>query len=463
MVRIMSGTSAESRCGLFIPPEPSRRLAALLEARKPIAVLYEAWIQGEPVDPVRLRRLHDHATVAAHHYYVEAIPVYRRLAENLAMVDCEDVALIRTEMASSDHLFKSYPQEWMETRDYRSLTDWVARLTPARPQPALDEVETIEQWLAAMHRAGWLLNFSSGTSGHLSFSPREELTERAHAHFTISQWRHMQGRRPIAFEDFDGYFMVFAGGYQMISSQGYLLGKQCASASFLYPERADADLTRLSVRGARTEAEAEALANFRARTGERMEAHCARILDGMIASAQAERPILLYAPPFQLLDLCRRMEARGERIAPRPRAVLLTGGGWKSFENERISREQLLAYTEDRLGFQPHQMHEGYGQSESNSHFNRCSHGRFHVTPLVMPLLLDANQDLLPQGGKGRFGFCDPFITSYPGFIISGDEVELIDQRCPCGLSGPAIVGEVSRAQGQEIRGCGGVMAATRA
>ena len=448
--------------GLF-QSEPGPRLTELLEARKPIEALYEPWIQGEPPDRDRLRRLHERATIAAHAYYVESIPVYRQLASDLELMDCNDAEVIRTEMSSSDHLFKSYPQEWIDTGDFAAMTEWVGRIASHRPRPDLAGVQTLEQWLQAMHRAGWLLNYSSGTSGHLSFTPREELTERAHIRYTVRQWTHMAGRAPLALERFDGYFMVFAGGYQMISAQGHLLGQQCASSSFLYPEASNADLTRLSVRGAQTEAEAKTLADFRARTGGSMDAHCARILDGMIASAKAGRAILLYAPPFQLLDLCQRMEARGERIAPQATAALLTGGGWKSFENQRIARADLLAYAEDRLGFQPHQMHEGYGQSECNAHFNRCAHGRFHVTPLALSMVLDANQDIMPKGGVGRYGFADPFITAYPGFVISGDELELVDEPCPCGLSGPAIVGEVRRAQGQEIKGCGGVMAATRA
>jgi hypothetical protein len=77
-------------------------------------------------------------------------------------------------------------------------------------------------------------------------------------------------------------------------------------------------------------------------------------------------------------------------------------------------------------------------------------------------MVLDANQDIMPGGGVGRYAFVDPFISSYPGFVITGDETELVDETCPCGLSGPAIVGEVRRAQGQEIKGCGGVMAAAR-
>jgi Acyl-protein synthetase, LuxE len=447
---------------LFFEQKPGPCLAALLEAQKPIAALYELWVRGEQIDWNRLRGLHDSATVAAHRYYVESIPVYRKLAQELDLAQCNDPNVIRAELSSSDHLFKSYPQEWIDARDFKSMTEWAGQISSGRARPQLEGVETIDQWLEAMHQAGWILRFSSGTSGHLSFVPREGLTDRSLMHFTGRQWSHMAGRKPLPFDQFDGYFMVFAGGYQTISAQGAMLGKLCRSATYMYPEASSADLLRIAVRGPQNEAEATELTAFRARTGGRMEEHCTRILDGLVASAKAGRPILLYAPPFPLLDLCHRMEARGERIPPQPLASLMTGGGWKSFEDQRISRDDLLALAHDRLGFQPHQMHEGYGQSESNSHFNRCIHGRFHATPLSMPMVLDANQDIMPGGGVGRYAFVDPFITSYPGFVITGDEAELVDEACPCGLSGPAIVGEVRRAKGQEIKGCGGVIAAAR-
>ncbi len=65
---------------LFFEHKPGARLLALLEAQKPIAALYEPWVQGEKIDRDRLRRLHETATVAAHRYYVESIPIYRKLA-----------------------------------------------------------------------------------------------------------------------------------------------------------------------------------------------------------------------------------------------------------------------------------------------------------------------------------------------------------------------------------------------
>ena len=110
---------------LFFQHNPGARLSALLEAQKSLAALYEPWVQGEKIDRDRLRTLHETATVAAHRYYVESIPIYRKLAEELGLVECADSETIRAELASTDHLFKSYPQEWIDARDFESMTEWV--------------------------------------------------------------------------------------------------------------------------------------------------------------------------------------------------------------------------------------------------------------------------------------------------------------------------------------------------
>jgi len=63
---------------------------------------------------------------------------------------------------------------------------------------------------------------------------------------------------------------------------------------------------------------------------------------------------------------------------------------------------------------------------------------------------------------RGFFGFLDPLAVSYPGFLISGDYVRMIDGECSCGLDGPAIV-EIGRAKTKEIKGCGGIMSSLKA
>jgi long-chain-fatty-acid---luciferin-component ligase len=102
---------------------------------------------------------------------------------------------------------------------------------------------------------------------------------------------------------------------------------------------------------------------------------------------------------------------------------------------------------------------EGYSMTEINMLMMRCEHGRFHIPPIIEPVIF--NEELEPLEGsalKGAFGFLDPLASSYPGFIISNDYVHLVEGVCGCGLAGPAIT-EIGRLSGSEIKGCGGIMA----
>jgi hypothetical protein len=99
---------------------------------------------------------------------------------------------------------------------------------------------------------------------------------------------------------------------------------------------------------------------------------------------------------------------------------------------------------------------------ELNSPLMRCAEGRFHVPPLLIPVIFD--ETLSPtDDAEGIFGFVDPTAISYPGTLVSGDRVRLRRAPCECGLSGHTIEGEVRRAKGVEVRGCGGILATVRA
>ena len=51
--------------------------------------------------------------------------------------DLADVlALMHAGVSSSDHLFKSYPQEWVEKRDFAALTDWLGITTSSSARDA---------------------------------------------------------------------------------------------------------------------------------------------------------------------------------------------------------------------------------------------------------------------------------------------------------------------------------------
>jgi hypothetical protein len=71
------------------------------------------------------------------------------------------------------------------------------------------------------------------------------------------------------------------------------------------------------------------------------------------------------------------------------------------------------------------------------------------------------DEELQPVGYNrfGRFAFIDPLAEMYPGFIVTGDRVKLLE-HCPvCGRKGPVLDVEVTRVPGVEGRGCAAVMA----
>ena len=102
---------------------------------------------------------------------------------------------------------------------------------------------------------------------------------------------------------------------------------------------------------------------------------------------------------------------------------------------------------------------EAYSMTEIGAIMMKCEHGRFHVPPHLETIILDDALD--PVDGEdvtGILGVMDPFAVSYPGFLITGDNVHRTRSLCPCGLEGETIL-SVSRAQGAEVKGCGGIIA----
>ena len=233
-----------------------------------------------------------------------------------------------------------------------------------------------------------------------------------------------------------------------------------ARVEYLYDFEIRADTLREALR-ARQALGAEGVAPGAA--GGR-EAAYARVLAACGRATAAGRAVWLFGAPYQVKHLCVLAEAtRAPRLAPG--SVVTLGGGWKSFEGERVERAALVATIERRLGVGEARVMEAYSMVELNSPLMCCEAGRFHVPPLLEPVVYD--EALVPREAgpevTGVFGFLDATATSYPGFVVTGDEVRLVREPCPCGLVGPAIAGEVRRAPGREVRGCGGILATVRA
>src|SRR5659263_584900 len=134
----------------------------------------------------------------------------------------------------------------------------------------------------------------------------------------------------------------------------------------------------------------------------------------------------------------------------------MSGGGWKVRENIRLPVKDFRRQVYDVLGIPEASCLDLYGMVEGNGWMVQCPEGHYLHLPYTYykPFVLD--EDLMPTGygESGRFAYLDALAESYPGFIITGDQVRMYE-HCPvCNRPGPVLEPEIHRAKGEEVRGC---------
>ncbi|MBU1168851.1 MAG: hypothetical protein KKD44_04715 [Proteobacteria bacterium] len=451
----------------------------------------QAWAMKKPYDKDRATELRHEAALINHAHYVENIPAYRRLSEEADLLHVADVDLIKKELMSTDDIFKSYDQTWLDDHDYEKMNAWIGSIFHDRININTAGVRTIDQWVDRLTESGITPVYSSGTTGRFSFIPRCEMSWKlfttAPVSYSAPVWADL-GVIPLyqkvlmgpllkllhpdtfsmllkkrGLPGFAGVFMNFRKGNMGIQLVGQELSHLFRKTCFLYDTDLSASAIRIISRGIKNDADLKILESFQKETIEKKDENYMKLIDFMKRATLAGEKVFLFGAPYQLKELSQVMIRENVQIPLKKKSCVFFGGGWKSFEGEKIERHELVEMVSDRLNVPDELIVEGYSMTEVNGLMVRCHHGRFHIPPVIEPVILD--EALEPQEGcdlKGPFGFIDPFAVSYPGFIISGDNVRMRDEICPCGMHGPALT-EVGRAQGREIKGCGGIMASVQA
>jgi Acyl-protein synthetase, LuxE len=443
------------------------RIAELAGALRAAA---SAWASGDAYDEDQATRLRHRAIAACHAHYRAAIPAYRRMCDDAGVGGDATFATIVESCTVGDDWFKSYDATWLEAGNFGAMGRWLGdSCAEGAAGVAAAGAVGIDDWLDRLERAGVHVLYSSGTSGKLSFVPRGPASWESYTANGPSYLMARLQRMSLDLSAMDAVVLGFRGGRMGIQRAGVEIARWVPRVEYLYDFELRADALRATLRARALEEARRAhgtlgMAGAVAGDTDGREAAYARVLGACRRATEAGRPVWLFGAPYQVKELCARAEAaRTPRFAPG--SVVTLGGGWKSFEGDRVERAVLAATIEDALGVGTGRVMEAYSMVELNSPLMCCEAERFHVPPLLEPLVYD--EALVPRAPgpdvTGVFGFLDPTATSYPGFVVTGDEVRLVREPCPCGLVGPAIVGEVRRAPGREVRGCGGVLATVRA
>lgn len=407
-----------------------------------------AWAHGVEPSPSVTEARH-RALTLLHEHYVRSIPLYRETAERRGLAGPVSLNVIVDELLLLD-AFKSYEPARLASLDFRALTEWLGTIFTRVPAPDLAGVTSLAGWRDRLRADGVFLSFSSGTSGKMAFVPRDHETFRAlcsnGATYTDEGWR----RGPDGtLEPFDCLVAGPRSGGMGILDAGGGLARTAARSHFLLDEVLTADAVHGLGAGRRALRPDEAAARGAA--------------DFLRRATQDGRKLLVFGAPFQVKWLCEEISRTVGPTCTTPGSLVVTGGGWKSFRGEALRREELLGLVAETLGIPGERCIDAYSTSELNCTFRTCGRGCYHVPPLVEPVVLDeAMTGSVGGEGEGMLAFLDPFALSYPGFVITGDQGTLRRGRCACGLPGPFLEGEIRRAAGMEVRGCGGVLESLR-
>lgn len=163
----------------------------------------------------------------------------------------------------------------------------------------------------------------------------------------------------------------------------------------------------------------------------------------------------LFGPPFMIVRLLRYLEERDLHLTLDADSLVITLGGWKRFNRQRVRRREFAQRIEERLGIPAANVRDTYGLVESNLLAVECEHHRKHVPPwchITVRDLDDTAREAAP-GTAGVIGVLDALNSSYPGFLLTEDVGHVAREECPCGRGGQTVA-FVRRLRGAEPGCC---------
>lgn len=406
-------------------------------------------------DPAEVRALRHKAVAMAHKHHYHNNKFYHELCKTKDIGEDVDPSTFHL-LLFPDNVFKSYEVENPE-REPEKFHQWVRTLTSHDLSFTPQKGKSLEALLEQYNQNGLFLGFSSGTSGKLTFLPRDQFTQSMIARSYVEAVD-----STVTLNKGKDYFILG------IPSRTFLQvgfnGRTVATT--LSPDRVTfgmdhlaSDVVRLRMRGPRSLKEKvknKAIQYM----GPKVERRVVRTLVTALQEHKHDRVVFL-APPFLLVESARYVIEQGLDLKVTEESFLASTGGFKG--RAVTSREAMNKLLSEAFGISESQYLDLYGMTESNSIMVECTEeNNKHVPPWMELVLLGENMEPLEQSGvvTGRYAFLEPSSRSFPAFITTGDEITVDFDGCSCGKKTP-IVTKIGRAMSVEDRGCSGVLSKT--
>ena len=350
--------------------------------------------------------------------------------------------------------YKSYSEGWLTERHWDRMGRWLATVS-TRPVGGLDTdgVETLNGWIKQLETVGHYLSCSSGTTGKPAMLSCTEgdiaLSARINAAALLwatglkrGEDRKFLGLGPqfaAPREDAIRQAMVdaFSARYEPYQFGG---GEPITVGSMV-------DMITLRRKLADGTARPAEVAEFERVAGQRAAEMTANTVDAIDAVIESRALPLLATGMFATLyQIAEGIQAKGHGGADfHADNAMMVAGGLKG----AVLPENYREYVLETFNVGQERLYHMYSMREINATFPLCRAGRYHISPWVIMLPLDAGGDRLLDAADGeiqaRAGFFDLSLEGRWGGVISGDRVGASFAACECGHQGPTVARAITR------------------
>ncbi len=392
----------------------------------------------------------------------DRIPMLSKLADRQGITRVSEVDDVLP-LLFEHTIYKSYPSYLLEKGQFDRLTTWLDRLTPHDlSQVDASGCNSIDSWLDLLCAETELDPVtSSGTTGTMSFTPRDESDWRS---FILGGFRiqllQQFGEAPTEsdlYEKLHVCWPTYGDGHTPLYRAAQYLKKYMAMGSDdhfhpMYDTPGDTDIMYLAARLHAAQARGDSRADVPQRLLDRRSeieemqrerpARAEAWMEALVSKRSGER-VFLMSPAQLIYDIAVAGLAEHKTCNFAPNSSVQTGLGGKGFampDDWEDTVNRFLNFKGESGYF--------YGFSEQCTLCVSCEHARLHLPPWSIPLILDPEtSERLPRQGvqAGRAAFFDLATNGLWGGLITGDKVEIDWSECPCGRTSAHFSEDISR------------------
>lgn len=168
-----------------------------------------------------------------------------------------------------------------------------------------------------------------------------------------------------------------------------------------------------------------------------------------------DQPFIIFGFTFMVWQHLYNNLLKLDKKYDMSKAWLMTGGGWKKLESEKISREEFKERINQVCGIAHFLDHYGMVE-QTGCIYAECEYGHLHAS-IYSDVIIRNYKDfsVCPIGTPGIIQVVSALPHSYPGHsLLTEDEgIVLGEDDCPCGRKGK-YVKILGRMKSAELRGC---------